>query len=57
MSGGCLSLDTADVEDLPTKTILDEHLPGYGEVYERLKNEAREPDDMVQALEREGPRW
>jgi hypothetical protein len=47
-------MNTSDVEDLHTKTILDEHLPGYGEVYERLKNEARDPDDMAQALEREG---
>jgi hypothetical protein len=47
-------MNTSDVEDLPTRTILDEHLPGYGEVYQRLKNEAREPGDMAQALEREG---
>jgi hypothetical protein len=47
-------MGTSSTEDLPTKTILDEHLPGYGELYQRLKSEGREPGDINQALEREG---
>jgi hypothetical protein len=34
-------MNTSDVEDLPTKTILDEHLRGYGEVYGRGSREKK----------------
>jgi hypothetical protein len=46
---------TSDAENLSSKTITDEHLPGYAELYDRLR-ETQEPDDMAQALEAEAAR-
>lgn len=44
----------SEAEELSTKTTCDEPLPGYGDLYENLKN--KQPADIAQALEAEAAR-